>query len=814
MFSPRWRKMLSDVWGSKTRTFLVVLSIAAGVFAVGTVVHMSVIVSSDLDESYASINPASAVIYTADLFDDDVVQTIRRTQGVREAEGRRTFIARQKLPEGKTWYPIQFLAVSDYDDMRINIIRPELEFGPDPVSWPNPGVLPPPPNELVLERTSLLTGYQGLLRAKLGGSLLIEMPGGKQREMRMAGLVYDFARIPATFAGMAYGYITLDTLEWLGEPRGYNELYIVVTGDTRDTEHIQRIADQVKTKIEKGGIAVIRTNVPEPGKLPLDSYFQSITLILGALGIVSLFLSTFLVINTVSALLAQQTRQIGVMKAVGARTSQLVGMYLTLVAIFGLLSLVIAVPAGARGAQEFINFLSYFLNFQLSVFQVPPLVIAFEVAMALVVPLLAALYPVYNGARITVREAIASYGLGQGKFGASWIDRLLERVRGLPRPILISLRNTFRRKGRIAMTLGTLILASAFFVAVMSVRASLMAITDQINEYWQYDVEFQFNRSYRIAQIENIVLNVPGVAEAESWHQQGTFRVRPDGSEGSSLFITALPADTGLFKPTVLEGRWLAPGDENAIIITPDVVKDEPDIQVGDDITLNIQDRDYTWNVVGIVRGMLSQPIAYANRPYFTRTILRDVGRTSNVRLVTERHDAEFQTEIARTLQEQFEDNGLEITYSQTIAQTREQNEVFFNILTTFLMSMAILMAAVGGLGLMGTMSLNVIERTREIGVMRAIGASDNAVMQIVMVEGVLLGVISWVGGVLLALPLGAFLNYTVGMQFFNLPLDYTFSVDGALIWLGAIMAIAAAASYLPAQRASRLTIREVLVYE
>jgi putative ABC transport system permease protein len=73
MFSPRWRKVLRDIWGNKRRTFLVVLSIA-----VGTVAQMQVIVSKDMVESYGAANPASATIYTDQPFDDDLVEAVRR----------------------------------------------------------------------------------------------------------------------------------------------------------------------------------------------------------------------------------------------------------------------------------------------------------------------------------------------------------------------------------------------------------------------------------------------------------------------------------------------------------------------------------------------------------------------------------------------------------------------------------------------------------------------------------------------------------------------------------------------------------------
>ena len=129
----------------------------------------------------------------------------------------------------------------------------------------------------------------------------------------MAGLDYDFTRIPATNAGVAYGYVTFDTLEWLGAPRDFNELHFIVEGDRHDVAHIKRVAGRVRDQVERSGMEVLRVEVPEPGKLPLDYQFRAIVLILGTLGIFSLALGGALIVNTISALLAQQVRQIGVM---------------------------------------------------------------------------------------------------------------------------------------------------------------------------------------------------------------------------------------------------------------------------------------------------------------------------------------------------------------------------------------------------------------------------------------------------------------------------------------------------------------------
>jgi putative ABC transport system permease protein len=628
----------------------------------------------------------------------------------------------------------------------------------------------------------------------------------------MAGLVGDFARDPATFRGMAYGYVTLDTMEWLGLPRTFNELSILVSGDQRDKEHIEWVAEQVADRVERGGVTVVRTEVPEPGVLPLGFLVDGMVYLLSAMGVLSLLSSAFLLINTVQALLTQQVQQIGVMKALGARTRHIVVMYLSILLFYGTLSLLIAVPLGSWVARWIIALTTYFVNFGLSDLYFPLHVLALEVGMGLLVPFLAGLWPILSGTRITVREAISSYGLGEGGFGTGFVDRLIEQVRGLPRPLLLSLRNTFRRKGRLVLTLATLVLAGTLFVSIVGVRASMDRLLDDINQFQKYDAVVQFERTYRTERIEGAASSVSGVVAMESWASSSAYRLRADGSEGKAFPVWALPAESNVFAPALVKGRWLRPEDENAIVINTYVLQDEPDVDIGSEIVLDVDDRETTWRIVGVVQPGLPTAEAYANYPYLAR-LMREVGRASSLYVIAERHDLDAQVQVAKALETHLESTGLNVSSAQTVAGRRARSGVLFDILSTLLMAMAILLAVVGGIGLMGTMLLNVLERIREVGVMRAIGASNDAILQIFIVEGVVIGLIAWVLATILALPLGQVISQAVGMLIWGIPLRFAFPVNGALIWLVVANLLSVLASVVPAHNATRITVRDVLAY-
>jgi putative ABC transport system permease protein len=788
--------VLRDLWGNKARTVLVVLSIAVGVFAVGMIAGSQDVFTRDLNGSWASASPAHAVLFTAP-FDDELLWMVRNMDGVREVDGRRSIYLRFKTdPETEEWRDIQLFAYPDYDDIRVQKVQSER------------GAWPPPEDQVLIERASL--AWMGV---EVGDPVIVEAPNGKLRELRIAGVTHDVSQMDASWIDAAAGYIGPETLEWLGMPRSFDELNLIVAGDQLDQEHVTRVAKEVQDRVEKSGRIVYGTWIPTPGKHPAEEVVQPVILLMGSLGFLSLLLSGFLVVNTMQALLSQQVRQIGIMKAVGARNGQIMSVYYSLVLMFSLLALLIAVPLGALGGQAMSRYMARLLNFDIQSFTISLRVLALEIAVGLVVPLLAALYPIVSAVRVTAREAMSDYGLSSSHFGQGFVDRLLERVRGLSRPVLLSLRNTFRRKGRLVLTLTTLILGGAIFIAVFSVRASLLLTLEDMFEYVDYDALVGFRRAYRIEQIEREALRVPGVVAAEAWRFSNARRIRPDDTESDTIWLRAPRADSDLVHPTVVHGRWLLPEDERAVVINTFMLKDESDLEVGDDIVLKVDGDETTWRVVGIIKGTPPAPMAYVNLPYLSR-IVGGVGRAGVVFVQTEQHDTAFQSRVEKALEEHFENLGFQVSWTQSSNSERARAESQFNVLIMFLLIMAILLAAVGGIGLMGTMSLNVLERTREIGVMRAIGASDGAILQIVITEGIIIGLLSWLIGAVLALPLSKGLSNVVGIAIMQSTLSYTYSVGGMALWLVVVIILATLASFWPARNASRVTVRDVLAYE
>ena len=794
----RWRKVLADLWANKIRTILVVLSIGVGVFAVGMVSSSFLILLQDMDADYQSTNPYGAIIYSAP-FGDDLVATLDEVPGVGDVEGRSSISARVLDPQGKK-IPLSVFAIPDLDEIKISRIRPN-----------NSG------EELHLNRHEILIERSGLaaIPVEPGDTVQLELYDGRIRELRVAGIVSDVSFPSYAFSGQIFAYVNVETMAWLGGLSDYNHLYLTVQDNKKDEKHVTEVANAVADKIEKSGRQVYQTFVYEPGRHFASEITSALGVMMSFLGGLAVLLSVFLVISTINALLGQHIRQIGMMKAIGARTDQVMGMYLVLVFAFGTLALLFAGPLGALVGYGVSVGISQFLNFNIGPFRIPLITLLLDILVALVIPVAAAIIPIRRGAQITIREALSSYGLSAGGFGKSVFDRLVERVQNLPRPLLISLRNTFRRKGRLIMTLSTLTLAGAIFIGVFNVRLSFYQAIDKTLGYFLSDVTVGFNRYYRIQKVNQIAESVPGVVGAEGWGGSGATVLSEDQQSETEVFIFAPPGGSTLIQPVITSGRWLLPEDKNAIVVGNHLLNVRPDIQTGDTIMVNIDGKEHPFCVVGTYQivGNVVPPILYTNYEYLTH-LQNQVDQVLNLRVVTEPQDAVTQSRVKEDLEKAFSDAGISTGSIVTGSENMDQQRVTIDVLIYFLLIMAVLIALVGGLGLMGTMSMNVMERTREIGVMRSIGARDNAILMMVVVEGTLIGLISWVLGSILALPISWLLDYVVGVAFVSTALGFAISLDGFVIWLVGVMIISAIASWIPARNAVRLTVRDVLAYE
>jgi putative ABC transport system permease protein len=794
---PRWSKVFSDLWDDKTRTILVVASIAVGVFAVGMIITAFVVLSEDINSSYAAANPVNIEIWT-DPFYEDSVRVIEKVPGVDDIEGRNIVPIRARRGD-ENWQGLALVGIKDFENMVIN----QLVTGE--------GTQLPGRDEIIISQDMMNdTGFQ------VGDEIEVELPGGSTHYLTVAGLVSDqtTARYDANITINAFA--TLDTVRSLGLGSYFNRFLITVEGDGSNEEFISTVADEIEDKIESHQRGVYRTDENLSNKHPMTDILLAMMGVLGALGILITILSASLIINTLNALLTQQLRQIGVMKLVGARSIQVLGMYLSLILVYGLIALVVAVPLGTIAGNELARYITDMMGAGLQGFRIIPIAIIVQVVIAFLIPLGAGFFPVNKGVKTSVRRAISNYRPGIQSANRSFINRSGHWVSWVSRPILLSFRNTFRKKGRLILTIFTLTIAGAVFIAVFNVRASMDNVMDQLMQHFLGDITVNFSQPYLKSKVERDLLAVPGVAGVEGWGGASGEIQDENGDLVTGLTIIAPPLDTQLLDPDIVAGRWLMPDEKKAMVVSDTIYNDYPDLEPGDTLIVEISgNQEEAWEVVGIYRfvDMLGNPMAYANFDYVADKVNLPNQAYSFRTIIDYNEGASLQTLIQR-INHQLENNGYAVRNILDGSTMRENAGTGVNILVIFLLIMALLTAFVGSIGLMGTMSISVLERTREIGVMRTIGAVDFVVMQSVVIEGLVIGLITWVIAIGLSYPISYALLKIIGQAMAGSTFALIFTPIGIVLWLAAVIILSIIASIMPARNAARLTINEVLAYE
>jgi putative ABC transport system permease protein len=794
--SSRWKKVWADFWGNKSRTFLVIITVAVGVFAVGFNANMGAYLIESMDADYLSASPSEATIYAGPL-DDDMVKTAREVPGVDAVEGRSSVSADVVRTDDKK-VSIQFTALETPSEQTVNQLKPAQ------------GETSAPPfgdKEIIVDASAQTLGY------KPGDKIVVELNDGKRRELTFVGYMHDVTGFPFGFTNAMNAYVTPDTLTWLGGSQTYDNMQISVAEKQTDAEHVTAVAQAVADHIERAGATVYYVSVYQPGHHFAWSIMQGVVFILSVLGYMTVLLSGFLIVNTVTALMTQQKRQIGIMKAVGGANSQVFAMYILLILGFGLAALIIAFPLANAAARGMSGWMANYLNFQLLPYAPYPSAIAQEVIVALLVPLLAALLPIYNSMRVTVREAISDYGIGStGKMKHKAVNK---GALFLPRPMRLSLRNAFRKRTRLILTLFTLVLGGAIFIGVYNLWASFDKTMVDIQGYFMADINMSFGRYYRFDEVASIAENVPGVSSVEGWTEYAGTLVMDEDGAGTQIVFIAPPSTSTLIQPIITSGRWLTTADENAVVIGNHLLNVFPDLKIGDWLTIEIDGKNTEWQIIGTysLTGNVSPPLLYANYEYLS-TIIGEPGQVYSLRILTDQHDTVSQRKISDQIQAIYERSGIQVSSTQLGAEWIRDQKSQTDVLVYFMLSMAVMIAVVGGLGLMGTMSINVLERTREIGVMRAVGASNADIQGIVIVEGMVIGLISWAVSILVAIPITSVLCLGVGMAIMTSPLPVVYGTAGIIAWLIFTLVLATIASALPARRASRLTVRDTLAYE
>ncbi len=799
-----WRKVFFDLWSNKTRTLLAVISIAAGLITVGGIFGLLDQLLSSMDAAHRAVQSSHVNIILRAYVDQAVVDDLKKTPGVVDIDPVNQISVRYKLnADDAEWKIGTIVERPDYDAQTYD--RLELKGG----AWPS-GL------NLGVER--LTSEHWGVAP---GDSVILEVDG-EPREFAVDGLVRHPFVQPPPFGGQAHFFASAEGLAGFGVQEGrFGQLLVRV--DNYSLARSQEIAGELRQRLGNKGYGVVVTLYQDPERHWGRKFLEGVNLVLQIMAIVSLLMSVILVLNTFTALITQQTDQIGVIKAIGGQSGSIVRLYLAGAVILGALALLLALPVGAAFAFYMAKTYLRLFNIDYDVFQISRNAAIITTVAAFAAPVLAALWPTLKGAAITVREAIATYGIG-ADFGSSRLDRGVEKVGGalLPPAYAASLGNLFRRKGRLALTVLVLAVAGAMFLVVMSLISSIQYTMDNDIARRGYDVKIGFAGERMANEVLRIAEDTAGVREVETWYSRNATILREgerlQDSAGLGAQLTGLPPETTMQRPFMVEGRWLTPEDGRAVVMSAETAGKNT-IGLGDEITLNLGELgEAKWQVVGLYRvvydtGFVVEPIYAPLDAMLEATGKENVA--SQVLLKTDDATLAGAKQVSDDLRTQYEDKGWRVDFYTTALKQEERDYAANQFATVIgmLIGLAALVASVGGIGLAGSLSIGVVERTREIGVLRAIGARSRTLMGIFMMEGALQGLMSWVIAVPISFVLAQPLARLMGQVMLNIDLDFSYNWLAVAVWLGVVTGIAFCAAMFPAQNATKISVRQALAY-
>jgi putative ABC transport system permease protein len=721
---------------------------------------------------------------------------VRQFPGIQDAERRATPIARMKV--GDKWYPLLLFVMDDFTNLRMNRFHPLS-------GSTHPGV-----GEMLAERTALR-----MMNASEGDCVWVKTADGSAKEIKIVGAVHDPGLAPAWQEQAGYAYVTMETLRWLGEAQGFDQLRISV-GEGPSEKAITEKASEVALWLKSKHYGVHEIQVPPPGKHPHQSQMNAVLSIFTIFAFLILILGSILVSASMATLMVKQVRQIGVMKTIGARSGQMAAMYLLMMVVICVVALLISIPLSRLAAGAFFYQIATLLNLEIADSSIPVSVLLTQVASGIFIPLMAASIPVLRGSRISVRKALDHFGLSGVKQRKMW------RVSWWGETFTLSFRNVFRHRSRLAMTLGLLAAGGAMFMTALNVSEAWNDNLKRIYQQRLYDQDIKLNQSIRADSILQKIQSMEGVRRAEAWSYSSTgvarennldvSRTYPDKGHGSFTML-ALPVHSTLLNPTVKAGTWLQHEDENEVVLNQMVRGPNGDLKVGDEIKLSIDGVANAWKIVGLVEDVGSGAAAYVPKNYFEKITGR-VGQSNMLRISYQDRSAPNVVEKNKMIEKLLEAENISVSSSIPVWLLQNAVAAHMKVLVNSLLAMALLMALVGTLALVSTMSMNVMERTREIGVMRAIGATPQRIRLLITWEGMIMGVMSILFAVVLALVFSTLMGRFIGFMAFRTPLSLIFSKMAFLVWVVIILAGSYLATLYPSRRADRLTTREALNYE
>ncbi|UCH87884.1 MAG: FtsX-like permease family protein [Thermoplasmata archaeon] len=788
------KKSWNDLKIRKSRTFFVLLTIALSVSGLSMFAVMPLMDQAMVDEIEKSNMYDLRLGFNNLELAETNLNDIENIDNVKSVEGKYVFFTRIYIGERRN--DAIFVGVSDFNNQAVDIVS--ISSGREPGYFQ---VLTDSGNS----RSNLYSG-------KAGDTVRAYNSTGQVVELEITGEGHTLS-IEHSSHGIAVFFANLETVHALAEGKGYN--YITLDLEDASEAEAEQTVEDVRSYLSDNTEFVAFTQLPvirEEGDWPGKDELADLASFFIILTLLAMFCSLFLISNTMHTLVAEQRKDIAQMKAIGATRKQVVKSYLTTSMIIGLIGSIIGIILGVIIAFEIEQFfLGSFYGVQSS-FAIHLQTVLLSIFIGISITVLATLPALYKALKITVREGMEGVALTRN--GSSGLHKSLLRFNSLPRSTQMGIRNISRKKGRSVSTIIQIALAVGIFLSIVSIGISInMMIADEFDNF-TYDIMTigQTNDGKPLEQdLELVLEDIDGVAEAEP------FIITAGQLDDQTVLCFGYVHDTISFnyEDTHYKGRWFNQheSDTNAsVIVLGKALARIEGISLGDNIHMELATGLHEFEVIGLNSGQMNNGlVAYMPFSSLQEKLLWN-NTVTGFTIVTDSRDHDTIDSVSTEIEDELLSSGF-VADNEIMYVMEEQNKKDVNQIMNLMMAVGSLIIIITMIGLMSTLTMNVLERTKEICMMRCLGSKSGHIKSVFGTEGIILGLIGWVIGIPLGYGIGLFLNHRIYTSM-NLDMTYIFPMNYILISLVLTVIISLVVIQPPLWRATHFKPGDALRYE
>jgi putative ABC transport system permease protein len=796
-------KAIRDLLTKKVQSFIIILALSLGVIGVGAIFNVYTILKREMQKNYDMTNPPHFII-NFDSLPPGLGNKLQELESSYEWEYRGIIEGRVLSGDG-TWKTLILEVVPDFSTRKIDRFFGVSSGTGQKDKCPTIGTI-------FLEKAAL-----PVAKKSVGEQLTLIIPGSSENKLKVTGLYHAPSLPPAWMENWVYGYISEETAVKLIGNNGVNQLLVRSRNTILTTAQAQNEVSMVKDRFAESGINVKSVTVPIPGAHPHAGQMNSLLYMMQVFGVIALILAAALVGNIFGSLIVRQKREIGIMKALGAVSAQILSINLIQIGILSSIALLVAIPIGQLFAQKYSAFSATILNFKIYDTTVPWWGYAFQIIVGLGIPLLSALLQIRGAIKVTVREIMTDYGVRS--VGRSSLFTRLQLRPGMT-PLVLSLRNAFRNKGRMAMLVISLSAGGILFMMSQNISQSIVVTVEKLFTSYNYDASFTFTKASSTDAVQ-FFSNQKEVVQYEIWSTRHCML------NGRETEIYALPASTTMMNIMI--------GAESAIVTH--TFANFYKKKIGDQVEIVTPAGPVTRKIQSVMT-IFGTPAIYITQESLSdqeKTLfdmfvvvkyqnagLKTSPGSNHLQLIHEMLKGKKQeqranvsaSDLTTTIENALNCQNAGVIDSRNKQEQKESMISHMKLIASFLTMMSFLSLIIGALTIISSVSLSVLERRREIGVLRAFGTQGTSIIRLFTSENVFIGFISFLLSMIAAFPLSIIAGNVFGQIFLNVSLTPSVSHHGIGVWLIISLFLAMAFSYLSAVKASDGELHELLSYE